>query len=387
VIQDANVYEFFILKAKQILNLMKVAEIAAALEAVAPLVLQEDYDNAGLITGSPEWQCTGILCTLDVTPGVVEEAVNRKCNCIVAHHPIVFRGLKKINGKNYVEQAVIKAIKNDIAIYAAHTNLDNVIDGVNGRIADKLGLTNRTILAPKTGILKKLYTYVPEGHLEKVRDAVFRAGAGNISNYSECSFTCPGTGTFKPGAGTEPFSGTVGERKNEKETKLEVIFPAYLEKQVMRALLEAHPYEEVAHEIITLDNPHQETGSGIIGEIAPMDGEAFLQLLVKNFGLKVVRHTPLPGGPIKKVAVCGGAGSFLITSALKAGADAYVTGDVKYHEFFDAVGGMLLCDIGHYESEQFTTDLFMDIFLQKFPNFAVLKSEVRTNPVSYFTGK
>jgi dinuclear metal center YbgI/SA1388 family protein len=366
---------------------MKVAEIAATLESIAPLSLQEDYDNAGLITGSPEWQCTGILCTLDVTPDVVEEAVGRKCNCIVAHHPIVFRGLKKINGKNYVEEAVIKAIKNDVAIYAAHTNLDNVINGVNGKIADRLGLTNRSILAPKTGILKKLYTYVPQGHLEKVRHALFKAGAGNISNYSECSFTYPGTGTFKPGAGSAPFSGTVGERKNEEETKLEIIFPAYLEKQVMRALLGVHPYEEVAYEIITLDNPHQETGSGIIGDISPMAGEQFLQLLARGFGLKVVRHTPLPERPLKRVAVCGGAGSFLITSALRAGADAYVTGDVKYHEFFDAVGGMLLCDIGHYESEQFTVDLFMDIFLQKFPNFAVLKSEVRTNPVSYFTGK
>lgn len=366
---------------------MKVAEIASTLEAVAPLLLQEDYDNAGLVTGCPEWECTGILCTLDVTPGVVEEAVSRKCNCIVAHHPIVFRGLKKISGRNYVEQAVIKAIKNDIAIYAAHTNLDNVINGVNGRVADKLGLTDRAILAPKTGILKKLYTYVPEGHLDKVRNAVFGAGAGNISNYSECSFAFPGNGTFKPGPGSEPFSGTVGERKNEKETKLEVILPAYLEKQVMRALFEAHPYEEVAYEVITLDNQHQEAGSGIIGEISPITGQAFLQLLVNNFGLKVVRHTPFAKEPIRRVAVCGGAGSFLITSALKAGADAYVTGDVKYHEFFDAVGGMLLCDIGHYESEQFTTDLFMDIFLQKFPNFAVLKSEVRTNPVSYFTGK
>jgi dinuclear metal center YbgI/SA1388 family protein len=366
---------------------MTIADIAATLEAIAPLSLQEDYDNAGLITGSPDWQCAGILCTLDVTPDVVEEAVGRKCNCIVAHHPIVFRALKKINGKNYVEEAVIKAIKNDIAIYAAHTNLDNVINGVNGRIADKLGITNRSILEPKTGILKKLYTYVPQAHLETVRDALFKAGAGNISNYSECSFTYPGTGTFKPGTGSEPFSGTVGERKNEDEVKLEVILPAWLEKPVMRALFEAHPYEEVAYEVITLDNLHQETGSGIIGEISPVAPEDFLRSLVRNFELKVVRHTPLPDRPIRKVAVCGGAGSFLITSALRAGADAYVTGDVKYHEFFDAVGGMLLCDIGHFESEQFTVDLFVDIFLQKFPNFAVLKSEVRTNPVSYFTGK
>jgi dinuclear metal center YbgI/SA1388 family protein len=366
---------------------MIIADVAATLEAIAPLMLQEDYDNAGLITGSPGWPCTGILCTLDVTPDVVEEAIGRKSNCIVAHHPVVFRGLKKINGKNYVEEAVIRAIKNDIAIYAAHTNLDNVIHGVNARIADKVGLTRRSILAPKPGVLKKLYTYVPHAQLDAVRDALFKAGAGNISNYSECSFTYPGTGTFKPGSGSNPFSGTVGERKNEEETKLEVILPAYLEKQVMRALFETHPYEEVAYEIITLDNLHQETGSGIIGEIEPLAAEDFLQLLMRNFNLQVVRHTPLSDQPIRKVAVCGGAGSFLITNALKSGADAFVTGDVKYHEFFDAVGGMLLCDVGHFESEQFTVDLFVDIFLQKFPNFAVLKSEVRTNPVNYFTGK
>ena len=366
---------------------MKIADILHTLESIAPTVLQEGYDNAGLITGSREWECTGILCTLDATPQVVDEAVARNCNCIVAHHPIVFRGLKKINGSNYVEQAVIKAIKNDIAIYAAHTNLDNVPDGVNGRIADKIGLTNRKILAPKQGILKKLYTYVPHEHLETVRNALFAAGAGNISNYSECSFTSPGTGTFKPGVGAEPFSGKVGERKEQPETKLEVILPAYLERQVLDALFTAHPYEEVAYEVIGLDNFDQETGSGIIGEIDPADGAAFLQMLVERFRLQLVRHTALPAGRIKTVAVCGGAGSFLISNALQAGADAYVTADVKYHEFFDAVPGLLLCDIGHYESEQFTVDLFIYIFLQKFPNFAVLKSEVRTNPVNYFTGK
>ncbi len=367
---------------------MKIADIAASLEAIAPLVLQEAYDNAGLLTGSPQWECTGVLCTLDVTEAVVEEAVSKHCNCIVAHHPVVFKPLRSLTGQNHVERVLIRAIKNDIAIYAAHTNLDNIVSGVNGKIADALGLTNRSVLASGKGELKKLYTYVPKDHLEEVREALFRAGAGHIGNYSECSFTSHGTGTFKPGAGTHPFSGKQDERQEEAEIRLELIMPGHLEKQVLAALLEAHPYEEVAYDVVLLANRHAGTGSGLVGEFPEQqEGKEFLGTLNSVFRTKTIRHSRITGRPVKKVAVCGGAGSFLIPHAIASGADAFVTADLKYHEFFDAEGFLLLCDIGHYESEQFTIDLFVELLLQKFPTFAVLKSGIITNPVCYFPGK
>ena len=370
-----------------ILHDMKISDLTTFIQNVAPLSLQEDYDNAGLLVGDPLWECTGALCTLDVTEEIVDEAVRKKCNCIVAHHPLIFRGLKKITGSNQVEKTVIAAIKNNVAVYAAHTNLDNVINGVNGKIADKLGLTNRKVLDPKLSVLQKLYTFVPAADLEKVRDALFAAGAGDISQYTECSFTHPGTGTFKPGEGTDPYSGTTGVRQNESEIKLEVILPNYKRNAVLQALFRSHPYEEVAYDLVNLANEHAGTGAGIIGDLEPTVEQDFLTFLYSNFNNGTIRHTPLTGKKIKRVAICGGAGSFLISKALSLGADAYVTGDIKYHEFFGAEGMMLLCDIGHYESEQFTTDLFIEILLQKFPTFAVLKSEVRTNPVHYFTGK
>lgn len=366
---------------------MKIAEIIHCIESIAPLTLQEDYDNSGLLTGNPEWECRGVLCTLDVTEEVLHEAIARQCNCIVAHHPVIFRGLKKLTGTNLVERVIIGAIKADIAIYAAHTNVDNVISGVNGCIADQLGLNNRRLLAPRQGVLKKLYTFVPVEHLEQVREALFAAGGGNISNYSECSFTHEGTGTFKPAPGTNPYSGRIGQRQEEREIKVEVILPAYAERKVIAALLRSHPYEEVAYDLVSLDNLHQGTGSGLVGEINPMDEVAFLQLLRNQFRAAVVRHTAPAGKQIKTVAVCGGAGSFLVSNALSAGADVLVSADFKYHEFFLAEGRIMICDIGHYESEQFTTGLFVDILLQKFPTFAVLKSEVNTNPVRYFAGK
>ena len=366
---------------------MKISDLTSYLQTVAPLSLQEDYDNAGLLIGDPSWECSGVLCTLDVTEEVIKEALQKKCNCIVAHHPLIFRGLKRITGNSQVERTVIAAIKNDVAVFAAHTNLDNVINGVNGKIADKLGLKNRKVIEPKSSTLLKLFTFVPAEHLDKVRNALFEAGGGDISNYSECSFSHPGTGTFKPGDGAAPFSGTIGTRQNENEIKLEVILPAYKKNALLQALFRAHPYEEVAYDLVSLENDHTGTGSGLIGDIGPIDGEEFLTLLSTSFNNGSIRHTPLTGKKITKVAVCGGAGSFLISKALNAGADAFVTGDVKYHEFFGAEGRMLLCDIGHYESEQFTTDLFIELLEKKFPTFAVLKSEVRTNPVHYFTGK
>jgi len=366
---------------------MNIGSVITVLEQTAPPAYQESYDNCGLLTGSAGWDCTGILCTLDVTEAVILEAVARGCNLVVAHHPIIFSGLKKINGNNYVEQAVIAAIKKDIAIYAIHTNLDNVLHGVNDQIADKLGLVNRKILVPATSHLLKLFTFVPVTHLESVQAAIFNAGAGHIGNYSECSFIVEGRGSFKGAAHTNPFVGEPGKRHTEKEAKLEVIFPAHLHSKVVNTLLKAHPYEEVAYDIIPLLNGHPGVGSGLLAELPePLDESRFLQNIRQTFGLQLIRHTPLLGKPVKKVALCGGAGSFLTRKAIAAGADFYITADVKYHEFFDADGRLVIADIGHWESEQFTPDLLITVLQAKFPTFAVLKSKTDTNPVRYFLG-
>lgn len=364
---------------------MKIADVVTYLESIAPPSYQENYDNAGLLTGDAGWSCTGIICSLDATEQVIQEAIDKKCNLVVAHHPIIFAGLKKINGKNYVERAVIHAIKNDIAIFAIHTNLDNVLEGVNGRMADKLGLLNRKILAPKLPTLRKLFTFVPVEHVETVRQAIFDAGAGHIGNYSECSFVGEGTGSFKAGANTDPFVGEPGKRHYEKELKLEVIFPAHIQHAVVNALNTAHPYEEVAFDIIDLANSHPATGSGLIGQLpAAVDEGALLELIKREFRLQIIKHTAPLGKKVQTIALCGGAGSFLVSKALSQKADVYITADMKYHEYFDADGKMLICDIGHYESEQFTSDLLAEILHKKFPTFAVLKSDTQTNPVHYY---
>ncbi|WP_346239039.1 Nif3-like dinuclear metal center hexameric protein [Niabella insulamsoli] len=365
--------------------MMSIKTVTDFLETIAPRALQESYDNAGLLTGNPDWPCQAILCCLDVTEEVVAEAVEKKCNLIVAHHPIIFSGLKKLTGGGYVERTIIKAIKNDIAIYAIHTNLDHVLHGVNGKIAAMLGLENISILAPKPQQLCKLYFYVPEAHEAAVTDAVFAAGAGNIGNYSECSFKTSGTGSFKPNMEANPFNGTKGERHEDKEVKVEMLFPAYLQHQVLSALKSSHPYEEVAYEIIGLNNLHQEIGAGITGEWKDAIPEiSFLQKLKDVFGLSMLKHTRTTGKPIKKVSICGGAGIFLLKNALASKSDAYITSDIKYHEFFDADGQILLADIGHYESEQFTIELLSNLLEEKFPTFAVLKTGINTNPVQYF---
>jgi len=364
---------------------MQIAEIISFLESLAHPSLQEHYDNSGLITGNAGWECKGIICSLDSTEDVIKEAVEKKCNLVIAHHPIIFGGLKKINGKNYVEKTIITAIKNDIAIYAIHTNLDNVMHGVSGRMAEKLGLQNCSIILPKESTLKKLFVFVPADKSMEVRNAIFKAGGGHVGNYSECSFNTDGTGTFKAGSGSDPYVGNIGEHHQEKETKIEVIFPAFLEDKIVSATMAAHPYEEVAYDVVNLGNSNSNMGAGIIGELAePMEERPFLNHVKSIFGLKVVRHTALLSKQVKRVALCGGAGSFLISSTLRSGADVYITADIKYHEFFDANGRILIADIGHYESEQFTIDLLQEILEQKFPTFAVLKTRVMTNPVYYY---
>jgi len=365
---------------------MQIATILSYLESLAPPSYQESYDNAGLLTGSGSWECKGVLVTLDATEDVVDEAAARNCNLIVAHHPIIFKGLKGLTGRNYIERTVIAAVKQEIAIYAIHTNLDNVVaGGVNGRIASKLGILNGRPLLPREGVLQKLYCFVPVDHLEAVRAAVFAAGAGYIGAYSECSYATEGAGTFLGGEGTQPFVGQPGNRHTEREARLEVVLPAHLSRQVVAAMIAAHPYEEVAYDLVSLANAHPNVGSGLIGELAEAVAEEdFLALVRQAFSVPVVRHTRLTGRLVKRVAVCGGAGSFLISRALAAGANFYVTSDVKYHEFFDADGQLVIADIGHFESEQFTVDLLFDVLREKFRNFAILKSDTKTNPINYY---
>ncbi|MFT4032544.1 MAG: Nif3-like dinuclear metal center hexameric protein [Siphonobacter sp.] len=362
-----------------------IQEITTFLEQLAPLDYQESYDNAGLIVGNPQNEITQILVSLDCTEEVVQEAMDRSCNLIVAHHPIVFKGLKKLNGKNYVERTVLKAIKNDIAIYATHTNLDNVKGGVNWKIAERLGLENLKILAPRKQLLRKLTTFVPLEHTQAVLQALYQAGAGQIGAYKNCSFRTLGTGTFTPTEVANPYIGVVNESEEVPEERIEVIFPSAIEALVLRALRQAHPYEEVAYYLHQLENDQQEVGAGAIGTLSePLSETGWLAYLKDKMQLNVIRHTPLRNKMIKTVAVCGGAGSFLLSDAKRQQADAFVTADFKYHEFFDAEGRLIICDIGHFESEVFTKDLLCDTLTQKFCNFATLLSKTDTNPVHYY---
>jgi dinuclear metal center YbgI/SA1388 family protein len=363
---------------------MQLKDIIQFLEEKAHPSLQESYDNSGLICGHPSMEITGAIICLDSTEEIIDEAIRHGYNLVIAHHPIVFSGLKKLNGKNYIERTIIKAIKNDIAIYAIHTNLDNIIHGVNAKIAEKIGLINCRILSPMKNKLLKLSTYVPHEHAEKVKEALFNAGAGHIGNYSECSFSTQGEGTFKGGDGSNPVYGEKNIRFKAQETKIEVILESHKQHQVLRALQEAHPYEEVAYEIISLVNNFQDTGAGMIGElIEEIDVQDFLKSLKTKMKTDCIRHTKLSSQSIKKVALCGGAGSFLLEDAKRAGADIFITSDFKYHQFFDADGSLVIADIGHYESEQFTIELLGDWLSEKFPTFALRLTENNTNPINY----
>ncbi len=361
-----------------------INDITSHLERLAPISYQESYDNSGLLTGDSQWNATGVLVTLDCIEKVVDEAIEKKCNLIVAHHPIIFKGLKNLNGKNYVERTLIKAIKNDIAIYAIHTNLDNVIQGVNHKIAHKIGLTDLTVLSPKADVLTKMVTFIPPTHVDKVMQAIHEAGAGNIGKYTHCSFRITGTGAFQPTDEAKPHVGKINQLEKIEEVRVEVIFPNFQENRVLKALKATHPYEEVAYYLQPVSNKNQEVGSGLIGRFEkPMEPEAFLKRLKAVMNTACVRHTELPTNPIRKVAVCGGSGSFLLPMAKALKADAYVSADFKYHEFFDADGRILIADVGHYESEQYTKDLLKEVLEEKFPNFAINFSETVTNPISY----
>ncbi len=363
---------------------MTIRSITAALEQLAPPIYQESYDNSGLLVGEPNSEVSKVLVCLDCIESVVDEAIEKGAELIVAHHPIVFSGLKHLTGKTYIERVVMKALRNNIAIYAIHTNLDNVQAGVNKKIGERLALQNLSILAPMQQSLYKLVTFVPSSKTDMVMQALFTAGAGHIGNYADCSFTHEGIGSFRGLEGTNPYVGETGKRHFEKENKVEVVVPKHLKSVVIKALLEAHPYEEVAYDLYKLENANQQLGAGMVGDLANEMSEAdFLQFAKKALNTHCIRHTALLGKTVRRVAFCGGSGSFLLNNAIAAGAEVFITGDFKYHQFFDADGKLVIADVGHFESEQFTIDLLADYLIEKFPTFAVLKTEVNTNPIAY----
>ena len=364
--------------------LVKIKDIANALEMFAPLPLQEGFDNSGLQIGLTEAEVTGVLLCLDVTEKVVDEAVMSGCNLIVSHHPLIFSPLKRITGSNYVERCVLKALANGIAIYASHTNMDSVQGGVNYRIAEKLGLQNVRILAPKGDALLKLAVYVPVSYADVVREALFGAGCGNIGGYDSCSYNVEGFGTFKAGDGCNPFCGKVGELHKENEVRVETVMPAYLKNKVVSALLKAHPYEEPAYDIYPLKNSWDSVGLGVVGDLPyECDEVDFLNEIKKIFAVGSLRHTSLSGKKVKRVALCGGSGASFADAAISAGAQVYVTGEARYHDLFNYDGRILFAVIGHYESEQYTMDIFKDIILGAYPGIKVQKTTINTNPVNY----
>lgn len=364
---------------------LRISTIMDALIQWAPLELQEDYDNCGLQVGDPSNEVDSVMVCLDCTEAVVEEAAAMGCGLIISHHPVIFRGLKALTGRDHVERTVLAAIRRGIAILSLHTDLDNVVDGVNGEIARLLGLKSVGVLDPKPGQLRKLVVFVPHEKAEAVRSALFAAGAGHIGGYDECSFNLQGTGTFRAGAGTRPHVGRQGERHQEPETRVEVILVAHREAAILAAMRRAHPYEEVAYDLYPLANEHPGIGSGLLGEWEkPLTEMDFLARLKEVFQPGIFRHTRLLGRPIRRVALCGGSGAFLLGRALGAQADAFITGDVKYHQFFDADGRLLLADIGHYASERSTMHLIQRRLGELFPTFAVRLTETVTDPIHHY---
>jgi len=364
---------------------MIIQDVLNHLEEFAPLSYAEDFDNVGLLVGDKNEKLTGILVTLDTLEEVVDEAIAENCNLIVSFHPIIFKGLKKITGKTYVERVVLKAIKHNIAIYAIHTALDNSFKGVNDAICNQLELINKQILIPQSQTIKKLTTFVPKNEAEILRTALFKAGAGSIGNYSDCSFNVEGIGTFSGNELSSPTKGEKGSLHKEEETQISVTYPKHLESKILKALFNTHSYEEVAFEITTLENKNQHIGIGMIGELKePMEETAFLNYLKAKMNTTHIRHSNLLSKPIKRVAVLGGSGSFAIEAAKSHGAQIFITSDLKYHDFFAAENKIILADIGHFESEQFTKNILVVFLIKKITNFAVVLSKTNTNPVKYF---
>jgi dinuclear metal center YbgI/SA1388 family protein len=363
---------------------MKLKDLCSYLDSAVPLSFQEGYDNSGLQIGLPESEISSAMITLDVTEEVMNEAVSENCDLIISHHPLIFNGIKSITGRTFTEKILYKAVKNDIAIYSSHTNLDIFSNGVSRKMAEKLNLKGIKVLSPLKNRLLKLVTYIPESSLEKVREALFEAGAGVTGNYDKCGFAAPGTGSFRANENSKPFIGEKGKIHFEKEVRFETVLFSHLKEKVIKALLDIHPYEEVAYDIYNLENVNIDVGLGCIGEFnEAISEDNFLELVSSVFDAKGIRYSRQAGKPVRKVALCGGSGASLLKEAIASGADAFVTADVKYHNFFDADNRILLVDTGHFESEKFSTEILYDLIIKKFPKFAVRFSETNTNPINY----
>ena len=363
---------------------MIIQDVINHLHNLAPLAYAEDFDNVGLLVGDKNEKVTGILVTLDTLEAVVDEAIENNCNLIVSFHPIIFSGLKKLTGKTYVERVVIKAIQHNIAIFSIHTALDNALQGVNSIICDQLGLKNKKILIPQKGTIKKLQTYVPKANAQELRTALFEAGAGSLGNYDSCSFNIEGEGTYLGNEDSNPVIGTKGQLHTEKEIAISVTFKKHLESNILKVLFESHPYEEVAYEISTLENTNQHIGIGMIGELeSDMETMDCLHFIKNRMNTECIRHSNSQHKPIKRIAVLGGSGSFAIPAAKAMNADILITADLKYHDFFSAENNIVLADIGHYESEQFTKSFLVDYLSKKITNFAIILSKTNTNPIKY----
>ncbi len=363
---------------------MKLKDLCLFLDTAIPLSFQEGYDNSGLQVGTPDREVNSALICLDVTDEVLDEAGYAGCDVIISHHPLIFTGIKRLSGRTVTERLVMKALKQDVAIYSAHTNLDVAGNGVSRKMAEKLMLKNVKTLSPLKNRLSKLVTYIPENHLDKVREAIFSAGAGVIGNYDQCSFTTQGTGSFRGGEGSNPFVGEKGKMHFENEIRFETVMFSHIRERVIKALLENHPYEEVAYDIYPLENENIEVGLGCVGEMPEPAGEKdFLRSIESVFSARGIRYSKLTGNKITKVALCGGSGGALLNDAIASGADAFITADVRYHSFFEAGNKMIVIDIGHYESEKFSVEILYDLIIKKFPTFALRFSEINTNPVNY----
>lgn len=364
---------------------MKLKDLTSYLDSAVPLSFQEDYDNCGLMVGTPEREISAAMLTLDVTEEVVAEALRNKCDIIISHHPLIFHKLKRITGKSYTERIIYDAVKNDLAIYSAHTNLDIIEGGVSRKMAEKLGLESITVLLPSEHLLLKLVTYIPEAYFEKVRNRLFEAGAGVIGNYDKCGFSVQGTGSFRGNEDATPFIGEKSKLHFENEIRFETILFSHLKDKVISALIESHPYEEVAYDLYALENQNVNIGLGCVGRLKKgMSEEDFLKKVSSVFGAEGIRYSKSSGKQVEKVALCGGSGASFLKNAISAGADAYITADVKYHDFFNTENKILLVDIGHFESEKFSVEILKDLIIKKFPKFAVRFSETNTNPINYF---
>ena len=364
--------------------MIRIKDILKEIEAYAPLPLQEGFDNAGVQVGDVNQPAQGALLCLDVTEEVIDEALELDCNLIISHHPLAFKAFKSLTGKSYIERCLMKACKYDLVIYAAHTNLDNAYGGVNFKLAEMIGLQNVRVLSSQKNALLKLVTFVPEAYADLVRTALFNAGAGHIGNYDSSSFNLHGEGTFRANEGCHPFCGEIGELHTEPEVRIETVLPAFRKASVLRALLSVHPFEEPAYDFYPLANTWDQVGSGVVGELPEEEDElSFLQRIKDLFHVGCVKHSALTGKPIREVALCGGSGAFLINDAISYGADVFITGEIKYHDYFGHEEDILMAEIGHYESEQYTKEIFYSIIRDLFPNFALQLSKINTNPIKY----